>query len=267
MARPTKQGIDYFSFDVNFFNDIKIRKITRACGTSSASILICLLCNIYKDKGYYILWDEDLPFLVADSIGTSEGAVKEVVQKAVQVGFFNQDIFERYNVLTSAGIQLRFKAATLRRGEMVIDNNYLIIDDKNKVIAYKNPVIDDNSTQSKVKERKVNKKTSKKDASIEASEIDKLDFVDSDFKEIFSLWLDYKRERREKYKSLRSIKISYENLVNLSGNNPNQAELIVRQSIASNWAGLFELKNKSDEKQKHENIVDSGNTIIRTAIL
>lgn len=267
MARPTKQGIDYFSFDVNFFNDIKIRKITRACGTSSASILICLLCNIYQNKGYYILWDEDLPFLVADSIGTSEGAVKEVVQKAVQVGFFNQDIFERYNVLTSAGIQLRFKAATLRRGEIVIDNNYLVIDDKNPVIAYKNPVIDDNSTQSKVKESKVNKKTSKKDASNDASEVDKLDFVESDFKAVFSLWLDYKRERREKYKSLRSIKISYENLVKLSNNNPEQAELIVRQSIGANWAGLFELKSKSNGKQNYENVINSGNLIIRTTDL
>lgn len=55
MARPKKQGIDYFPLDVNFFSDVKIRKIARACGSQSTSILICLLCNIYKDNGYYIL--------------------------------------------------------------------------------------------------------------------------------------------------------------------------------------------------------------------
>ena len=88
-GRPTKQGIDYFPLDVGFFSDVKVRKIARACGPQSTSILICLLCNIYKDEGYYILWDEDLPFVIADTVGVSEGAVKEVLTKAVQVGFFD----------------------------------------------------------------------------------------------------------------------------------------------------------------------------------
>ncbi len=83
MARPTKQGLEYFSFDTDFFSDVKIRRISRACGPASTSILICLLCNIYRDKGYYISWDENLPFVVADTVGTTEGAVEEVVKKAV----------------------------------------------------------------------------------------------------------------------------------------------------------------------------------------
>lgn len=107
-GRPTKQGIDYFPLDVGFFSDIKIRKISRACGSQSASILICLLCNIYKDEGYYILWDEDLPFVIADTVGVSEGAVKEVLLKALQVGFFDNALYEKYNILTSYGIQKRF---------------------------------------------------------------------------------------------------------------------------------------------------------------
>lgn len=115
MARPKKQGIDYFPLDVDFFSNVKIRKIARACGSQSTSILICLLCNIYKDNGYYILWDEDLPFVIADSVGVSEGAVKEVILKAIQVGFFDKDIYEKYKVLTSYGIQSRFKSAVYKR--------------------------------------------------------------------------------------------------------------------------------------------------------
>ena len=107
MARPTKQGIEYFSLDVDFFSDIKVRRISKACGPASTSILICLLCNIYRDKGYYIEWDEDLPFVVADTIGTTEGAVEEVVKKAVQVGFFDKSLFDQYRILTSNGIQNR----------------------------------------------------------------------------------------------------------------------------------------------------------------
>ena len=151
MARPKKQGIDYFPFDVNFFSDVKIRKIARACGSQSTSILICLLCNIYKDNGYYILWDEDLPFVIADTVGVSEGAVKEVIFKAIQVGFFSKDIYEKYKVLTSYGIQSRFKSAVYKREEIEYIVEYLVSDIRNAVSDSKNQVSDTESTQSKVK--------------------------------------------------------------------------------------------------------------------
>lgn len=156
MARPTKQGLEYFSFDTDFFSDVKVRRISRACGPASTSILICLLCNIYRDKGYYISWDENLPFVVADTIGTTEGAVEEVVKKAVQVGFFDKELFDKYKILTSNGIQNRFKSAVSRREEIEYVVDYLVSERKNEVIAYKNEVIDDRSTQSKVKVKRKN---------------------------------------------------------------------------------------------------------------
>lgn len=151
MARPKKQGIDYFPFDVDFFSDVKIRKIIRACGSQSTSILICLLCNIYKDNGYYILWDEDLPFVIADTVGVSEGAVKEVIFKAIQVGFFDKDIYDKYKVLTSHGIQNRFRSAVYKREEIEYVIEYLVSDVKNSISDIQNPVTDTGSTQSKVK--------------------------------------------------------------------------------------------------------------------
>lgn len=151
MARPKKQGLEYFSFDTDYFSDIKIRKISRACGPASTSILICLLCNIYKDKGYYIEWDENLSFVVADTVGTTEGAVEEVVKKAIQVGFFNKELFDKYQILTSNGIQNRFKSAVKRREEIEYVVDYLVSDNKNEVSVYNNSVSDDSSTQSKVK--------------------------------------------------------------------------------------------------------------------
>lgn len=161
MARPTKQGLEYFSFDTDFFSDVKIRRISRACEPASTSILICLLCNIYRDKGYYIAWDENLPFVVADTIGTTEGAVEEVIKKAIQVGFFDKELFDKYKILTSNGIQNRFKSAVSRREEIEYVVDYLVSERKNEVIAYKNEVIDDRSTQSKVKvKRKKNKENS-----------------------------------------------------------------------------------------------------------
>ena len=70
-----------------------------------------------------------------------------------------------------------------------------------------------------------------------------LSFVDEDFKDLFMEWLEYKRDRKENYKSEKSLKMCYNRLLKLSGNDCNQARLVVEQSIASNYAGLFELKN------------------------
>jgi hypothetical protein len=64
----------------------------------------------------------------------------------------------------------------------------------------------------------------------------------------FKLWLQYKKERKETYKSESSIQEAYKHLMTLAGGSPDVAMLIVKQSMANNWAGLFDLKKKFDSK-------------------
>jgi len=161
MARPIKKGLDYYPLDVDFLQDIKVRKIMRACGIQSVAILISLLSSIYRDEGYYVVWDSDMSFLVADEVGASEGAVLEVVKKAIQTGFFDENIYENYKVLTSRGIQKRFLEVANRRKSINFISEYLLIDLDNE---YNNLVnVDINSinvgksTQSKVKKSKEEK--------------------------------------------------------------------------------------------------------------
>ncbi|MFB8512080.1 Lin1244/Lin1753 domain-containing protein [Enterococcus hirae] len=133
MARPYKQGVDYYSLDVDFLKDIKYRKIRRSCGSQTCEILLCLLGYIYGDMGYFLRWDEDSTFLVADDVGAKEGLVEEVVSKAIQVGFFNREKYEKYQILTSNGIQKRYKLITRKRKEVSIKKEYLVNDDNNLV--------------------------------------------------------------------------------------------------------------------------------------
>lgn len=162
MGRPTKQGIDYFPLDVGFFTDLKIRKISRACGSQSTSILICLLCNIYKSNGYYIVWDKDMPFVIADEVGVTEGAVNEVVIKAVQVGFFNEELFKKHNILTSNGIQKRYILATYQRKERLLNEEYLVFHTNNSVSCANNQINCVNSTQIKKENKKEKKENTTK---------------------------------------------------------------------------------------------------------
>ena len=130
MARPIKQGIEYFSFDVNFICDIKVQKIKKACGPISLAILPALLCNIHKDYGYYILWDSGASVLIADDIGVKDGTVRETVIKAVQVGFFDQGLYGLRSILTSREIQERFWAGTEKRKRVVIYEEFCLLDDE-----------------------------------------------------------------------------------------------------------------------------------------
>lgn len=163
MARPFKQGIDYFPLDIDFFGKIEVRRVTKACGPTSPSILVCLLCNIYKEKGYYIEWNKDLPFLIADVVGVSEGTVEEVIKKAIQVGFFDQELYDKHHILTSGEIQSKYLVATERRLNINWNLEFLVNEirnivnvDNNKINVDINSINDNKSTQSKLNESKVN---------------------------------------------------------------------------------------------------------------
>jgi len=95
-----------------------------------------------------------------------------------------------------------------------------------------------NQQQLKNKEEK-NIKTSTK---VDAKRI----FVSPEFENVFAVWLEYKHQRHESYKSDLSLKTCYNKLVKLSGNDPSVAMAIVEQSMANNWAGLFPLKNQNN---------------------
>lgn len=171
MARPTKKGLDYFPLDVDFLSDLKVRRIIKACGKEAVHILVALLANIYRDEGYYVLWDDDLAFLVADEVGTKEGTVEELVKKAVQVRFFDKDIFDKYSVLTSKGIQSRYILATKERKKVELENKYLLTNEVNRsnisINGRNNSVNQGNNQQSKEKESK--EKEIKEDATASES--------------------------------------------------------------------------------------------------
>ena len=166
MARPTKPGIEYFPLDVGFLQDIKTKVIMNAYGGIAASILISLLCNIYKDEGYYIRFTDELVLVVAVEIGTKECTVIDVIKKAVKVGFFDENIFTTHGILTSKGIQERYITAVSRRKRVFLRRDIALINinvDNNSVNVCNNSVNVCKSTQSKVKESKV-KESKKRDS-------------------------------------------------------------------------------------------------------
>ena len=98
------------------------------------------------------------------------------------------------------------------------------------------------------KEKKERKSCAKKKDKREAPQLDTdaiLQTIEPPWRELMHTWLEYKRIRKESYRSEIGIRKCLTMLRNLSGGNPETAAAIIDQSIANNWAGLFELKRQA----------------------
>lgn len=142
MARPPKCGLSYFPIDTGFFDDSKTLEIIDACGAQSISVLVYLLCNIYEKEGYYIRWDNGQSLLTARNLGIKRGAVQEVVDKATQVGFFDSGIYEKFEILTSRGIQKRYYDAVsnFRRKGLTVRREIALIPQLSEFMQAETPV-------------------------------------------------------------------------------------------------------------------------------
>ena len=77
-------------------------------------------------------------------------------------------------------------------------------------------------------------------------------YADVNFQDLLITWFEYKRERKETYKSDRSRRMFYNKLLRLSSNDPFKAEQIINTSIANNWAGIFSIKDENSRSNYRE---------------
>lgn len=194
MARPKAKGVEYFPLDVGFLSDLKIRKIMLSCGASSIAVLIYIFAAIYRDEGYFMNVKDDDIALIALDTNLDTDYVKNVINRACEVGLFSFRIYDNFRVLTSEGIQNRYLKITERRKSVKInaDINLVNVDmmytetrvnvAETIVNVAETPVNVYKSTQSKVKESKVKVKESKVKESKEKNTV-----IQND---VFSTWFN-----------------------------------------------------------------------------
>ena len=164
MARPIKEGLEYFPLDCDIDQDDKITLIEAQHGLIGFGIAIKLLMKIYNNS-YFYEWTEKEQLLFSKRVNVNINEVNVVINDLVKWGFFDKELFETEKILTSSGIQKRYLVAVGRRQKVKILKKYLLLD-KETVNVYKNLVIVDNNssseivnddigTQSKVKKSKV----------------------------------------------------------------------------------------------------------------
>jgi DnaD/phage-associated family protein len=159
-------GINYFPLNVHL--DDKFELIEAEFGLKGFAIVVKLFQKIYGQQGYYCEWTEDVALLFGKNVGLGGDAVSEIVRAAIKRGIFDSELYDKYQILTSRGIQERYFEAVSRRKEVEVRKEYLLIKvdqiyknvrilNENVNILSKNVNISEQKKveESKVKEKKV----------------------------------------------------------------------------------------------------------------
>ena len=280
MARPKKQGLLYFSFDTDFFySDRRIKALRARFGNDGIVLYIWILCEAYKDKGYYLIYDDDCIDNMMTDLGLTEGFIKQIMEYLASRSLLTQIsiLASPVTTITSPGIQKRYQEAMkgqkrtvdvngeiwllskeetasfikVTQNEAISEKNHSI-SEKNHSISEKNPLKEKKVKERKVKENKVNKNTGAKE------KID-LSYFSYDEK-LNEAFLEYAK-MREKIKKPISTQHTVDLLVKklkelstVNGHMDNdRAIAVLDQSIMNNWQDLYGLKSNSNSSRSFNN--------------
>lgn len=127
MARPTKPGLDYYSMDVGFLRDKKVKLLRSEFGASSVLFVLYVFGKAYEGDGYFLAWDKDELLLAADELRESSAYISEVLHGCLSRSLFDERVFRMFGVLTSAGIQRRYLRGCEKRDVITIIDEYWLL--------------------------------------------------------------------------------------------------------------------------------------------
>ncbi len=167
-GRDYKVGLDYFELDCHM--EEKVKLIQAEYGLKGFAVVVKLYQKIYGGFGYYCEWSGDSLLLFMSENGVpsdSKNLIQQIVAACIRRNIFSEQLFNKFGILTSSGVQKRYLNATSKRGKVELVKEYLLIsvgeNNKNVVInskkKKKNAISDSGNRQRKEKKSKEEKNT------------------------------------------------------------------------------------------------------------
>lgn len=114
MARPIKSGLCYFPLNTDFLSDRKIQRLIQKYESRGVVTYVAILCEAYGTNGYFTRYTDDLCFDIGFTVHLDETLVTEIIDFCVQIHLFDRRLLESKRILTSRGMQLRFREISKR---------------------------------------------------------------------------------------------------------------------------------------------------------
>lgn len=139
MAGQPKQGLDFAAWDVHIFDDDeRFDVLIDAQGWSGFGVFFYICTKAYATNGYYYEWQEKTSAAAIAkrmSGGIKSDTVKQVVQLCLQIGLFDNGLFDRERILTNKMMQERYMYAIekrSKRGRTINKDYWLLKEDETK---------------------------------------------------------------------------------------------------------------------------------------
>jgi hypothetical protein len=172
MGRPRKEGMDYFPHDVDAAQDEKIEAMRTMFGNDGYAFYFITLERIYRsDSGELDVSNKLFLVTLANKVMVNLEKIEEMIQASIDFGLFDKDVFISRKVLTSNGIKKRSVQINAIRNKWrkgkdeqiseLIDGKLGFSTEKTDVFHEEKCIKESKGKESKVKQRKENKKESK----------------------------------------------------------------------------------------------------------
>lgn len=258
MGRLRKEGNEFFSFDVDFFSDRKIKILKARYGADGITLYIYLLCEIYKN-GFYLKLDEDFEFIVSDDLNMNSDKVKQVLTFLLERSMFDKQLFQSDAVLTSTGIQRRYQLMVKSRAvknPIKVERYWLLSEEETETFIKVNSFLnnsknnEDNSKKNNLNSEKNDtkeKKGKEKNIYIDTAET-KVVFQDKDLESAFQLFVTCRAQNGQKLTEEQIILLR-EELQSL-GDTVQERIAIAKKATVNGWKSFYPLKKQESKKQK-----------------
>jgi DnaD/phage-associated family protein len=121
MARPQKEGMDYFPHDVYASSDEKIEPLILLYGAKGYAFYFLHLEYIYRNKELeFDISDAETREVIQQKLHISTDEYEQILQTALKKKCFDKKYYEEFNKLTSNGIKKRAATVYEKREKMRI---------------------------------------------------------------------------------------------------------------------------------------------------
>jgi len=119
MARPQKEGLDYFPHDTDAVNDEKIEALRALHGNDGYAFYFILLERIYRSPYMEIdISDAETIQILARKVSVTTEKFTEIMQTALKWRCFDPEKYRNHHILTSNGVKKRAMPVLEKRSKM-----------------------------------------------------------------------------------------------------------------------------------------------------
>jgi hypothetical protein len=119
MARPKKQGLDYFPHDTDAMNDEKLEIMQALYGNDGYAFYFKMLERVYRTEDLRLdISDAETRKVLAKKFFVDEERFEKMVYSSIKYGLFDEFAYESSGLITSHGILKRAETVLEKRKKM-----------------------------------------------------------------------------------------------------------------------------------------------------